>query len=71
MKKAPRFKVGDVVIWTNEYGVNLGLRTVTEVTEDKFSYQYFITPNQSHWAPVRERNLEPASLELQTNFGSF
>ncbi|MDY7537575.1 hypothetical protein QN372_00280 [Undibacterium sp. RTI2.1] len=71
MKQAPLFKVGDLVIWTNEYGVNLGIRRVTEVTEDKFSYQYFLSPNEAGWSPIRERNLAKASFEYKTYLGSF
>lgn len=64
----PRFKVGDRVIYTNDYGVNWGVKTVTEVDEpDKWGHRYYIAPKESHWMYVREKNLEPAD----PNFGTF
>lgn len=69
---APKFKVGDRVEWTNEYGVNWGVRTIIEVLEpDKFGHRYYIAPNDAHWMYVREKNLKPTGAANYSAFGSF
>lgn len=68
---APRYKVGDRVIWTNEYGVCWGLRTITEVLDpDKWSNRYHIEPTDTPWMYVREENLAP-SPEANPEFGTW
>lgn len=68
----PKFKVGERVHWTNEQGVDLGVRTITEVLEpDKFGNRYYITPNEAHWMYVREKNLALPASENYPEFGCF
>lgn len=60
----PKFNVGDRVIYTNEYGVCWGEKTVTEIADkehalSKFGTHYFIAPLDSPWCPVREEHLAP------------
>lgn len=58
-----RFKVGDRVTFTNDYGVVFPGKTITEVKhfpdDGIFAGQtrYFITPTDAPWFPVAERNL--------------
>lgn len=64
----PKYKVGDRVVWTNDYGVNWGVRTISAVDEpDKWGNRYYITPTDAPWMYVREKNLESALAE----FGTF
>lgn len=67
----PKYKVGDRVIWTNDYGVNWGVRTIKEVLEpDKWSNRYHIDPTDTPWMYVREKNLEPADGNY-AGYGSY
>jgi len=59
---APKFKVGDKAIYTNEFGVCWGEKTITEIAPpehplSKFGPHYYITPSDSPWCPVRESTL--------------
>jgi hypothetical protein len=68
---APKYKVGDRVIWTNVYGVCWGERTITEVLEpDKWEQRYMITPTDTPWMYVREPQLAPHPSS-NTEFGSW
>lgn len=68
---APRYKLGDRVVWTNSYGVCWGIRTISEVGEpDKFGHRYYITPTDTPWMYVREANLAP-SPEANPEFGTW
>jgi hypothetical protein len=57
----PRYQVGDKVYWVNEYGVDIGWVTVTEIEvwvyDDHHSIRYYITPHDAHWFPVGEECL--------------
>ena len=65
---APKFKVGDWVIWTNAYGVNWGARRIAKVEgPDKWGHLYYIEPTDTPWMHVREANLELTS----DDFGIF
>ncbi|MEW6343012.1 MAG: hypothetical protein AB1704_20315 [Pseudomonadota bacterium] len=53
-----RFKVGDIVHWTNDYGAEwFGRRIVGIDHYATFGPRYFLDPNDAYWAPVHERNL--------------
>ena len=45
----PKFKSGDTVHWTNDYGVDLGERPVRGMEPNKFSNRYMIRPDDAHW----------------------
>ena len=58
----PKFKVGDRVIYTNEYGVCWGEVTITEIAPadhplSKWGPHYFIAPTDSPWCPVKEEDI--------------
>jgi hypothetical protein len=64
-----KFKVGDVVEYTNEYGVHIGQRKISAI-DDSTGWsddepRYFLTPTDTPWYSVRERSLHPATLEDQ------
>ena len=52
-----KYEVGDSVIWINDYGVNLGKRTI--VSKENFYGRpaYQIEPYDTPWCPVLEKNL--------------
>jgi hypothetical protein len=51
------FKVGDSVIYRNDYGVNWGEKTIVEIDKDRPGF-YYIAPTETPWAPVNEKNLK-------------
>jgi len=54
----PQFKVGDKVNYTNDYGIEIGERTVVGITSWYGNdFRYFIEPTDSPWFPVNERSL--------------
>lgn len=72
MIPVPKYKVGDRVIWTNDYGVNWGARTIKEVGEpDEWGGRYYIYPTDTPWMYVREKNLQPSGETNYETFGSF
>lgn len=58
----PKFKIGDKVIYTNDYGVCWGEKEITEVVftawdeAPRYHYKNSSTP----WFPVAEKNLRKA-----------
>lgn len=56
-ESAFEFKVGDVVCWTNEYGVKWHGRRIIGAEDDVRGRCYFLEPNEAYWCPVRESNL--------------
>ena len=53
-----KFKVGDVVIYTNDYGVCWGCHMILEVEYDKIrGWLYYIDPTETPWYGVPERCL--------------
>ncbi len=57
-----KFKVGDKVIFTNDYGVVIrGVKTILSIDADADHARYYIKPTDSPWYSVRERNLSPAN----------
>lgn len=66
---APKFKVGEQVLYTNDYGVEWGLRTIKAVHDGKgFSSpvpRYFIEPTDAPWFPVAEDNLARVPEPIQ------
>lgn len=69
----PKYKVGDELTYINDYCVNWGLRTITDMVQDKWGWNYYISPTETPWCPVREKNLyvpgtEP-TFELELNNG--
>jgi hypothetical protein len=58
----PKFNTGDKVIYTNEFGVCWGEKTVTGIAPldhplSKYGPHYFIAPSDSSWCPVSELSL--------------
>lgn len=63
MKTAPKFKVGDKVVFTNDYGVVFPGREITEVVvwcdgdyENDY-WRYHVTPTDTPWYPHKEKHL--------------
>ena len=52
------FAVGDVVEWTNENGVELGVRTITDRGGINGEPAYYLEPHDAPWFPIRERFLK-------------
>ena len=61
-----KYEVGDSVIWINDYGVNLGKRTI--VSKENFYGRpaYQIEPYDTPWCPVLEKNLHEIKLPAET-----
>lgn len=61
---APRFRVGDPVIYTNPYGVCWGERIVSGheiwTGENYADHRYYLTPCDTPWYPVSQACLEAA-----------
>jgi hypothetical protein len=61
----PAFKPGDIVCWTNEYGVKWhGRRILRLENPDEWGHRYYLEPHDAHWMYVREQNLSYESLSL-------
>lgn len=66
-----KFKVGDKVIFTNDFGVCWGIKTITELalrptTRDDLGPQrpcYHYEGSDTPWFPTDEAHLKPASEE--------
>ncbi len=52
-----KYEIGDTVLWINDYGVNLGKRTIIKQVELTGTPSYMIEPHDAHWCSVREENL--------------
>lgn len=54
----PKFKVGQRVVFVNDYGVNFGEKTVTEYEWDDIrGHIYLYEPTDTPWYKTNERNL--------------
>ena len=59
----PGFTPGDVVCWTNDYGVKWHARRVVRVeAPDQWGHRYYLEPTDAPWMYVREKNLAHESL---------
>jgi hypothetical protein len=57
-RTAPKFTVGQKVIFINEYGVNWGEKTITEHEWDEVrGNTYLYAPTETPWFMTSERNL--------------
>jgi hypothetical protein len=62
----PKYKVGQYVNYTNDYGVKLrGARLIKKIADEsntlsQYGVHYFIECD-SPWCPVSEKNLSPIS----------
>jgi hypothetical protein len=56
----PKFKVGEVVRWTNSNGVDLGARRVVlieNITYSDSGFGYILDPTDTPWFAVKEEEL--------------
>jgi len=62
---APKYSVGQVVIFINYAGVNWGPVTITEVVDDPDrGWTYFYTPTETPWYSTKEEHLyDPADQD--------
>ena len=67
----PKFKVGDIANWTNDYGVDLGARTIVRVDADIWVVCYYVPPTDTPWMHIREKNLSLISASPYEDFGRF
>lgn len=58
----PKFKVGDKVIYTNDYGVCWGEKEIIEVVFESWDKapRYHYKNSKTPWFPVSEKNLRKA-----------
>ena len=63
--RSARFKVGDPVVFTNDYGVVFAGKTICDIQMNDFGeVSYLYTPTDSPWFYVREKNL---SIDAEAN----
>ena len=72
-EQAHKFKVGQTVIFVNDYGINWGERTVTELIDNPVrGCTYKITPTETPWFDCNKDNLfhpdDPAILTKTTYY---
>lgn len=63
MKTNHKFSVSDRVVFTNDFGVCWGIRTVLRLDERTGEPTYYTTPTDCPWYSVPERNFSPATPE--------
>jgi hypothetical protein len=56
--QAPKFSVGDVVTYTNDYGVKWCGKTITGIEVVNGTNRYFYTPHDAYWNSVPEASLK-------------
>lgn len=62
----PLYQPGDVVCWTNDYGVKWHARTILSSDDsDKSGHRYYLEPHDAPWMSVREENLAHETLTIQ------
>lgn len=62
---APLFKVGEIVCFTNDYGVNWhGCRVLSIDEPDQWGHRYYLEPSDAPWMYKRENNLTHEVLTL-------
>ncbi len=53
-----KFKIGDIVHYTNPQGVYIGIKKIIRIDEAwNDETRYYIEPSDSWWYPVKESNL--------------
>lgn len=55
----PEFRIGDVVTFTNDYGVKFAGKTIVRIEKgkDKSERRYFYAPTDTPWFGVKETSL--------------
>jgi len=62
--KERRFKVGDIVCWTNDNGVKWHARRIIGFDDpDKWGHRYYLEPTDAPWMYTREKNLALETLD--------
>jgi hypothetical protein len=56
--KNQKFKIGDVVTYTNDYGVRWPGKTITGIEFWDEEIRYFYAPSDAPWFSVREKSLK-------------
>lgn len=57
---AHKYKVGELIRWTNSNGVDLGIRKIIGFDERTGRPTYFLDPIDTPWFSVGEEELSPA-----------
>lgn len=61
-----KFKVSDQVVFTNDFGVCWGVKTITKLERGFNDYdgpRYSVEPTDTPWFPVAEKNLKLADAD--------
>lgn len=56
------FTIGDTVLYTNDYGVDLGRRTIVGVARTTYGVAYYLAPTDTPWFAVPERELSKVDV---------
>jgi hypothetical protein len=60
MQQEPKFEVGQKVTMTNCNGVRYVGKTIAAIDATETGFRYFITPTDTPWFSVHEKNLSAA-----------
>jgi hypothetical protein len=58
----PKYKIGDLVEYTNDNGVCWGTKEIVGIEKVSYSdsgFGYYIKPTDTSWFAVKEENLRP------------
>lgn len=62
-----RFKIGDIVCWTNDNGLKWHARRIIGLDDpDKWGHRYYLEPTDAPWMYTREKNLSLETLDRDT-----
>lgn len=57
MRQAAKFKIGQRVTFTNDYGAMFPGKTIVFIEIIDFRPRYYVTPTDCPWYPKHEENL--------------
>lgn len=63
MSVSHQFNVGDLVVYTNDFGVCWGVKTITALDERTGQPTYHYEGSDTPWYSVNERNFVKADVE--------
>jgi hypothetical protein len=66
-----KYKIGDILNYTNSNGVNWGKRTIIGTDQRTGEPCYYITPTDTPWFAVREEELTPLHINIHAAFGDL
>ncbi|MFP3637692.1 hypothetical protein [Paraburkholderia sp. SIMBA_054] len=61
----PKYKVGDVVNWVNDYGAVWAARRIVALEDpDQWGHRYYLEPTDAPWMYTREKNLKLETMSF-------